>query len=236
MKYFRRHPDLLIIANYPEGVHRIRHARLTTAPQLSKILVHTITGALAKTKKILLLTDTANERPHAGWITRTTWVAGKPYSLFRLIGRLIYNHETHTICILFHPELFGRFWTDLFTLLLLGPLRLTGKHTMIVFLTTPKLSVQPTIGQTIRYFIRFALFTLLTALASKTIVGEKPFAHKLMRLTGKRTILAIPMTFRTLKERRIEGNILSEELFPSPIKNLGLVHYLHPDARTNPAA
>lgn len=236
MKYFRRHPDLLLIANYPQGGHRVRHARLTTPPQLAKMLVHTITGPLAKTKKILLLTDTANETPHAGWITRTAWVMGKPQSLFWLIGRLIYNHETQTVCVLYHPELFGQFWTDLFTLLLIGSLRLTGKHTMIVFLTIPKLSVQPTLGQTIRYFTQFAIFVVSTAFASKTIVGEKSFAHKLMRLTGKKTILAIPMTFRTLRERKIAGRIFSEELFPSPIKNLGLVHYLHPEARVKPAA
>ncbi|MCX6791989.1 MAG: hypothetical protein NT149_03045 [Candidatus Gottesmanbacteria bacterium] len=236
MKYFRKHPDLLIIANYPEGMHRIRRARLTTAPQLSKILVHAITSTLAKTKKILLLTDSPDTKKHTGFITRTSWAAGKPFSIFQLTNRFIYNHETHTVCLLFHPDLFGRFWTDFFTLFLIGSLRITGKHTMMVFLTTPKLSVQPTLLQTIRYFIRFALYALYTTLATKTVVGEKLLAHKLMRLTGKKTILAIPMTFRSLNERRIAGKIFNEELFPSPIKNLGLTHYLHPDARTKPAA
>lgn len=236
MKYFRKHPDLLIIANYPEGVHRVRHARQTTPAQIAKILVHTITGQLGKTKKILLLTDSTDEKPRTGWITRTAWAAGKPQSLTRLISRLIYNHETHVVCVLFHPDLFGRFWTDFITLFLVATLRITGKHTMIVFLTTPKLTLQPTLVQTFRYFIRFGLLGVLTTMATKAVVGEKPFAGKLVHMTGKKTVLTIPMTFRSMKERKIAGKLISEELFPSPTHNLGLTHYLHPDAGTKPAA
>ncbi len=227
MKYFRKHPDLLIIANYPEGVHRVRHARSTTPPQIAKILVHTIARQLGKTKKILLLTDDTDEKPRTGLITRSAWAVGKPQSLTRLISRLIYNHETHAVCVLFHPDLFGRFWTDAFTILLIASLRITRKRTIIVFLTTPKLSVQPTVLQTIRYFIRFGILALLAVLATQAVVGEKSFAGKLIKNTGKKTILTIPMTFRSMKERKITGKILGEELFPSPTHNLGLTHYLH---------
>lgn len=226
MKYFRKHPDLLIIANYPEGVHRVRHARTTTPAQIAKILVHTLAGQLGKTKKILLLTDATDEKPRRGWITRTAWAVGKPQSFTRLISRLIYNHETHAACVLFHPDLFGRFWTDASILFLITSLRITGKHTMIVFLTTPKLSVQPTIVQTIRYFIRYGILVLLATLTTHAVVGEKSFAGKLRHSTGKRTILTIPMTFRSLKERKIAGKILGDELFPSPTHNLGLANML----------
>jgi hypothetical protein len=230
MKYFRKHPDLLIIANYPEGVHRVRHPRSTTPAQIAKIIIHTLTSTLAKSKKILLLTDSPDVKKHTGFITRTSWTAGKPLSIFRLTNRLVYNHETHTVCLLFHPDLFGRFWTDFFTLTIIGSLRITGKQTMVAFLTTPKLPVQPTIVEAIRYFIRFGLFALFTTLATRTVVGEKSFASKLMQLTGKKTILTIPMAFRSMKERKIAGKIMGEELFPSPTQNLGLIHYLHTDA------
>lgn len=230
MKYFRKHPDLLIIANYPDGMHRIRHGRQTTPQQLSKILIHTITGTLTKTKKILLLTDSPDERKHTGFIARTSWVIGKPHSLFQLIGRLIYNHETRSVCILFHPELFGRFWTDLVTPGLILLLRLSGKQVMTVCLTTPKLSVQPTVGQTCRYFLRFALTSAITTLTSIAVAGEKSFAHKLLRVSGKYTIFTIPMAFRSLRERRHAGQLLSERLFPSPTHNLGLSHLLKKDS------
>ncbi len=232
MKYFRKHPDLLIIANYPDGTHRVRHGRLTTPAQLSKILVHTILSMLAKTKKILLLTDATEEKKHAGFITRTSWVNGKPLSMFQLISRLIYNHETHTICILFHPDLFGRFWTDFITLFLIATLRITGKHAMIVFLTTPKLSLQPTMVQTFRYFIRVGLLGVLTTIATQAVVGEKPFAGKLIHMTGKKTVLAIPMKFRSMKERRIVGKLMGEVLFPSPTHNLGLANMLKKESLT----
>ncbi len=211
MKYFRKHPDLILLANYPEGTHRIRHARRTTPTQLSKILVNTITSSVDKTKKILLLTDATDTKQHAGCITRTAWTMNNPFSLLRLINRFIYNHETRTICILYHPELFGRFWTSLCMPLLLVLLRLTGKQITILFLTTPKLSSQPTIGQTLRYFMRRAILVVLRWLATQTVGGEKSTSS-----------ILIPMTFRSLKERRIAGKIIHEELFPSPTHNLGL--------------
>lgn len=145
MKYFRRHPDLLLIANCPEA--------------------GTIARILSPGKKILLLTD-------------------------HIIPKLIYNHETHTICILYHPGLFGRFWTDLVTPVLIAILRLCGKRVITVFLRARKMPIH----------------TIIAALATRT--------------------LTIPRKFRSRKERRVVGNKLYEELFPSPIKNLGLAHYL----------
>jgi hypothetical protein len=236
MKYFRIHPDIILIANYPESTHRVRRVRVTTPTQLSKILITAITSALGKTKKILLLTDAPNARPRAGWITSTSWVTGKPYTCLRLVRHLIYNHETRAVCVLYHPELFGRFWTTIFILPLFGFFRLTGKHVTTILLAIPKLPAQPTIVQTIRYFMQFALLIIVTILTHIPVVGEHTFARKLMQLTRKKTIITVPMTFRTLKERKTAGNILKEELFPSPIKNLGLTHYLHPDAGTKPAA
>jgi len=226
MKYFRIHPDLLIIANYSDGAFRIRHGRQTTPQQLSNILIHTIIKTLSSGKKILLLTDSPDAKKHKGFIIRTAWDAGKPQSILRLVSRLIYNHETHAVCVLFHPELFGRFWTSLIMPALILLLRLSGKKVMTVFLTTPKLSAQPTIVQTIRYFMRFGLNTILTAISGRTITGEKTLTHKLMRLTGKKTIVTIPMTFRSLKERHQAGHILGGQLFPSPTENLGLSHLL----------
>jgi hypothetical protein len=230
MKYFRKHPDLILIANYPDGAHRLRYARLTTPPQLSKILVNTITGPITKTKKILILTDAPANKKRAGWITKTAWETNNPLSFFLLLSRLIYNHETPTICILFHPRLFGRFWTNAFTPGLILMLRLSGKQVVTIFLTTPRLSAQPTLEQTCQYFLQFSLISAMTALTSITVVGEKSFAHKLTRLTGKKGILTIPMTFRTLKERRHAGQILNENLFPSPTQNLGLSHLLKKDS------
>jgi hypothetical protein len=164
MKYFRIHPDLLLIANYPKG----------------DTFVRTITMPLSKTKKILLLTDASDEIQHKGFITRTAWTAGRPFSLIYLLDRLIYNHETHTICILYHPELFGRFWTPLLTLLLLLSLRLTGKQITIVFLTTPKIPSQPSIMQALVYFLRCFMQTILRALVHKTISG-KQFKGKIVK-------------------------------------------------------
>ena len=214
MKYFRKHPDILFIANYPEGNHRVRHGRLTTPPLLAKILVRTIAGSL-KTKKILLLTDAPEKTQRAGFIQRTALVTGKPHTCFHLISQLIYNHETRTVCILFHPELFGPLWTGFFTLFLVGFLRLMGKQITIIFLTTPKLSPQPTLGHTIQYFLRYALLAILNTLSQQTVGGDKKIAR-----------ILIPLTFRSLKERRLAGKIVTEELFPSPTHNLGLAHYL----------
>lgn len=230
MKYFRIHPDLLIIANYPDGAFRIRHGRQTTPQQLSNILIHTISKTLSRGKKILLLTDNPDAKKRNGFILRNAWVIGKPQSIFRLMSRLIYNHETHAVCVLYHPELFGRFWTSLITPVLILVLRLSGKQVMTVFLTTPKLSALPTIAQTIRYFMRFGLNTILSIISGRTITGEKTLTHKLIRLTGKKTIITIPMTFRSLKERHQAGHILSEHLFPSPTENLGLSHLLKKDS------
>jgi hypothetical protein len=223
MKYFRKHPDLLLIANYPDSADRIRQARQTTPPQLAAILVNTISAQLKKTKKILLLTDAADDTQHAGLITRTAWVMNKPLSVFRLINKLIYNHGTRVICILYHPELFGRFWTGLFTPFLIIAFRISGKHVTIISITTPKISTQPTVVQTAVYFLRFTLLIIFSVIANQMNVGEKPIAHKLERLTGKKTIITIPMSFRSIKERHAAGQIIADELFPSPTHNLGLL-------------
>jgi len=226
MKYFRKHPDLILIANYPESTHRVRHARQTTSEDLSKIIVHTISTALGSTKKILLLTDATEEISRNAFITKTAWNKGNPLSIGQLIRRLFYNYQTQTICCIYHTELFGKFWTTLITPLLLLVLRLSGKRTLIVMLTTPKSPLYPTVKQTLAFWVSFLYQSLLAIVATTVIVGEKPLAKTISRRIGKQSVIVLPMTFRTLKERRTAGNIFYEELFPSPIKNLGLASML----------
>lgn len=213
MKYFRKHPDLLIIGNYPTSTKRVRHVRQTSPQELSKILIRTITSLLRQ-KKILLLTD-APEEIHTGCITRTSWLYAQPLSLQRLISRLIYNFQTDTVCLLYHSDLFAPWWlliTAVFTPILLGILRLTGKRTVIVFLTTPSLSSHPKLAQAVLYFLRMASRRTLSALASVAITSETSRA------------------VRSLKERREVGKIITDTLFPSPTHALGLASILesHP--------
>ena len=148
MKYFRKHPDLIIIANYQKSS-----------------LIKRIIRKLGTSQKVLLLTDAPDDIQHKGFITRTAWTPGLPLSVFRLVNRLIYNHQTLNICILFQPELFGRFLTGLFTPILILALRLTGKRITIMFLTRPRISPYPTVGQTITYYSRYAIQKILRALA-----------------------------------------------------------------------
>jgi hypothetical protein len=209
MKYFRKHPDLLLIANYTETAKRVRRARQTTPQELSKILVHTIASKL-KDKKILLLTD-APDAHHGGYITRTCWAIGKPMTLRHLVSRLLYNHQTDTACVLYHANLFGLLPTILFFPALLLSLRLTRKRLVIVFLTVPHVSARPTLAQAVHYFARVWFQSMLAAIATSVISTE--------------TSLAI----RSLKDRHTVGKILEDELFPSPIKNLGLANMLKKD-------
>jgi hypothetical protein len=216
MKYFRKHPDLLLIANYPSTAKRVRRIRQTTPQELSKILVQTIAAKL-KGKKILLLTDAPDNKPHSGYIAKTSWTVGNPMTLRRLMSLLLYNHQTETVCVLYHAALFGLIPTIFFLPPILLALRLTRKRLIIVFLTIPRVSPRPTLLQAAVYFSRVWFQGILSLIASAVITTE--------------TSLAI----RSLKERYTVGKIIAEELFPSPIKNLGLTHYLHPEARTKPA-
>lgn len=235
MKYFRKHPELLLIANYPQGGHRVRHGRQTTTEDVSKIIVHTISAALGSTKKILLLTDAPEELSRRPFITKTSWSTTNPLSIGQLVNGLLYNHQAHTVCCIYHPDLFGNVWTAIFTPPLLTALRFSGKRVLLIMINAPKSSIYPTLKQTFAYWLSILYRCVLTVLSTTTIVSEKPLAKTLRRRTGKRSVVVLPMTFRSLKERKIAGNILREELFPSPIKDLGLIHYLHPDARTKPA-
>jgi hypothetical protein len=114
--------------------------------------------------------------------------------------------------------LFGLVLTILFLPFFLLTLRLTGKRLVIVFLTIPRVSPHPTLPQATVYFLRVWFQSILSLIASAVITTE--------------TSLAI----RSLRERHNVGKIIADELFPSPIKDLGLIHYLHPEARTKPAA
>jgi hypothetical protein len=212
MKYFRKHPDLLLIANYPSTAKRVRRIRQTTPQELSKILVQTIAAKL-KGRKILLLTDASGDKPHAGYITRTSWTVGNPITLRHLASRLLYNHQTDTICILYHANLFGLVPTILVLPSILLTLRLTRKRLIIVFLTIPRVSPHPTLAQALVYFLRVLFQSILSLIASSVITTETSHA------------------IRSLKERHNVGKIITDELFPSPIKNLGLTHYLHPDTQ-----
>ncbi len=217
MKYFRKHPDLLLIANYPSTAKRVRRVRQTTPQELSKILVHTIVSKL-KGKKILLLTDAPDDTQPTGYITRTCWTVHKPITLRYLVSRLLYNHQTDTVCVLYHANLFGLTSTILFLPAILLALRLTRKRLVIVFLTTARMGAHPTLVAAAVYFSRVWFQRMLSLVATSVIPTE--------------TSLAI----RSLKDRHTVGSIIADELFPSPIKDLGLIHYLHPDARTKSAA
>ena len=225
MKYFRKHPDVIIITNFPKVSHRVRHGRQTTPQQYSKILVRTIVSALKGAKKTLILTDAPVEKPHAGTAVQTAWATGKPYTLIRLINGIIYNHKTDTICILFHPELFGKPWTDLILPGLILFFRLIGKKVVLIFLITPKLPPLPSLLRTTEHFIRLALLSFMVLLSQTVIAGDKPFANHLTKLSGK-TITPISLGLQSLKERRGLSKFLYEKIFPSPLQDLGLINML----------
>lgn len=206
MKYFRKHPQLLIIANCTDTAKRVRRVRQTTPQELSKILIHTIVSTL-KDKKILLLTDAADAH-HAGYITRTCWTPDKPMTLRHLVSRLVYNHQTDTVAVLYHAHLFGLVPTILFLPAILLTLRFTRKRLVVVFLTVPHVSSRPTLVQAAHYFARVWFQRVLSLLSTSVISAE--------------TSLAV----RSMKDRRTAGKIIADELFPSPIKDLGLTHYL----------
>lgn len=201
MKYFRKHPDVLIIANYPQVARRVRKTRQTTPEELSTLLVNTIAAALKNDKKILLLTDTPEEKSRAGFITITAWNREQPFFLTELVHRLIYNFQTKTVATLYHRELFDAYGTLLITPILLTLLRISGKRTILVFLTTPSLPAHPTILKALTYILRVAYRKVLSVLSTGVVA---------------------PVSIRTLKERRMAGKMLTEKLFPSPLANLGL--------------
>jgi hypothetical protein len=114
MKYFRRHPDLILITVQPQ------HARLT----------RTIVRSLGRTKKILVVTD--------------------PKMLLR---NFIYNHQTQTLCAIYHGE-----W---FMPILMAVSRLTKKRIVVVMTTKP------------RSFLARTLRDIVSALASATLPANK---------------------------------------------------------------
>ncbi len=203
MKYFRKHPDLLIIANYPTITARVRKSRQTTSEELSTLVVRTILSTLKNSKKILLLTDEPEETSRAGFITITAWNRQKPFFLSELVYRLIYNFQTKPVFILYHAELFGAYSTILIMPILLALLLLSGKRTVLAFLTMPTLSTRPTIAKAILYILRVTYRRILSLLS---------------------TVVIEPKPIRTYKERHIAGKLFVEELFPSPVRDLGLQH------------
>ncbi len=207
MKYFRKHPDLLLIANYPSTPLRVRHGRQTTSEEVSKILVNAIAGRL-RGKKILLLTDADDKKPHGRLIIRTCWDPGSIVSFRRMLRRLLYNFQTESICFLYHAGLFGRPGTILLLIPLLLTLRLGGKRVVMVFLTQPSLSTHPRIFPAVKYFLRVMFRWLIKMLTTAAIDVSQTRAT------------------RSIKERNATAQLIAEALFPSPTANLGLQSFL----------